>query len=407
MSFYKDYSDPDGSYLDSTPRGNIDNLVVNNSSNYKKNTNKFRTDFGYNDEKEDFSGFKKINGMYYPKSVKNEIKSNSKNNKTKQKKTQIDFIELEKNYKPKIKIKKSKVIDHYETLCWYFDGVDIKKKIIEIDIGSIFQKYNPDISSCVIRNIKPICSNSTLDGGIIHVNCIDYPVFNICTFNSNIDREKKSYFANIPPGSSNFKNVEKIDIVQLSKESPIDVLLSYKDDDEEYPFRDLVKEYNNLYSREKVNMRKKYGEHLPKNGINYLQEIVDISNHIPSGEIDKMDSVEYEKDNFKIHQKTNNAEMAIVNPSNSYYYQFASRCPFYEAKPKLLYFTKPPRSEIVGKIGLPRHKALMKVLRLLKKERGIIGKVRFEALCWRKMETLFRVSKPNCVTLKICFKITV
>ena len=409
MSDYSDYTDPDGFYLDSTPKDDGENLIINNSSNYKREPNKFRTDFGYQEEKEKFSGVKKINGMHYPRNVKNEINSKSKNrgNKTKQKKTQNDYINLEKNYKPTIKIKKGKLIEHYETLCWYFYGADIKKKKIEIDIGRIIKKYNPTTSVCVIRDIKPTCANSTLDGGIIHVKCIDYPLFNICTFNSNVDNEgKKCYFANIPPGSSTFKNVEKIDIVQISKESPINVLLSYKDDNEGYPFKDLVKEYNHIYSINKGNMKENYGRHLPKNGIEYLQEIVDISKDIPSFEINKMDSSEYEKDNFKIHQRTNNSEMSIVNPSKSYYYQFASRCPFYEGRKNLLYFTKNKKKRSAT-ITLQRHKMVMKVLKLLKRERGIISKVNFSAMCPRVMETLFRSSKPNCVTLEICFKITI
>ena len=151
-------------------------------------------------------------------------------------------------------------------------------------------------------------------------------------------------------------------------EELIELLLEYQDDYENYPFRELVKQYNKLYNGEEVKLRKVYGEDLPKNGKEYLQEIVNISKNIPSEGINRMDSDEFKKDKFGTNLRSKPSKMFIINPSKSYYYQFASRCPFYEGSKNLLYFTY-PKQERVGTISLQRHIELIKVLKLLKKKK--------------------------------------
>ena len=373
MSNFIDYNfkrNPDASFQDSTYPNDF--IKVDNSSETK------------------YGLLEKMKDKVYP--IKNEITT---------KEDQNYYISKEINYKnPQKKTEKPKIVNYYETLCWYFEGNDIKDVCdVKLGLGQILKKYNA--KSYIIRDIRPVTGKSTLDGIFAHVICVDYPLLNRCKFSSNREKFQKQYFANIAPGNNTFEKIEKIDILNDRRNVAFDQLLGYMDDNENYPFGNLVVSYNNLDKTTLVKLKRGYGKELPKDGMDYLKQIITVSKKIPFEEINKMGTNEFMNEKFKTPHNKRVSEMSIVNPTHSQFYQFASMCPFYEGRKRLKYFNILPKDPISETISLPRFKELLKILKLIKRSDGTSLTTTFRLNSPRNLKFI----KQNCVSLKVCAKI--
>jgi hypothetical protein len=355
---------------------------------------------------------KKMTGMTYPK-------SSGGNPKEKDIKTsdaiQNYLIGMESDFKPTIPVKREKgVIKHYEKLCWYVRGCKIKNPVVHLNITQIAKEYGCTVS--MIRDVHAICAKTTLTGYSAHVKCEAYPILNQCPWNycdsNNNKPARKKYFANIVNGHNDYEAVVKRDIFKLSKKGAMYSLLEYQDDNEMYPFRELMVKYDKLLSEKKKSIRKYYKKY-PRSGEDYLKEIIALSKGVPLSLIEEMQRKEY-KPKFKKDYGDDVYYLRIMNGGGStpmdVFTNIATMCPISLGSEKLKYFDPPPpRSKnMITKLSKERVLKLLKLLEMLKKDHGMTTTIPFQ-LCLHG-DGLDRASaiagEQHCVALQVCIKMS-
>lgn len=420
-SFLGNYlADPDGAYMDSTPKkqprhyndnfssysdGEYDTLDNSSSVNideYKgggsEKTFRYPTAFGQ-------KSLKKLPDKVYPKN------GGAKTQKASGNPNQEFLIAKELGFKEKKRVKKIKFKKYYTRLEWYLTGTTpLGKGVVHLDVGKIIQHFGAD--RAVIRDIVPVWGHSSMVGHTAKIVCTGYPGLNRMSCASNIVTEKKEkYFVSICPGIKEvFEGIEKKDVLQIGKKGTITTLIDYKDDTSgQYPFRTVMEDYEKLLKRTAFlkEMKKCYKTY-PKSGLDYLKELIQASKPISLVDVEEMDTREWEKTKFRSKPGDDTIlEQIIVNPEKSKYVQFASYCPFFEGAKELRYFH--PLEKEVRYISLPRHKQLLKLLRLLKRKQGIISTIPFKLVgVGNGFGTRTHYGMlPGVVTLKVCVKVSI
>lgn len=422
MSFLGNYvqsSDPDGSYFDSTRyrqrkkpiEEEKDEIDLNNSSFYpsnptqssveitdftdSNNTGKFFTTYGK-------PPVKKIPDKVYPKNGGVKTGSTQKNTKTQQ-----YFIEKEPMYAPKKKVKFKK---HYEKLEWYLTGTRVENPIVNLKVSEIIARFGA--KRAIIRDIIPVWGHSTLLGHSAKITCTQYPGLNRDTCTSNIEMGSQRYFASVCAGMrQDYKVTERADVLQISKskKGTVKTLLDYMDQNECYPFKELVENYDKqMRMKEWLREMKKDYRSYPKSGMEYIKNLIAISKDIPLSEIEKMEKTDWIKAMFKTRMDDPSiSEGAFINPEGSKYVQFLSGCPFYEGLGELRYFT--PIKKDARVVSLPRHKQVLRLLKMIKEDQGMVPLVPFKLVVKGRgfgMKSHYN-QLPCCVTLKVCVKVSV
>jgi len=378
--------------LDNT--GSASDLIGNMYMDSRKVPTRFKSNIGKTPIKLTQDVGEHLKGMVYPKNSSSSESGTSSNMNT-----QMDYIKRETNYTGV----KSAFIKHYEVLRWHFEGYPTKGCVLQLNVDEIIRQYG--VNRAMIRDIIPVSGCNSMVGFTAHVDCLTYPHLNNRSSTSNLSQKRCKHFVSISPGSiiEKYEGVKKRDILKICKPEAIDLLLKYVDDNERHPFKELMEQYNQYYTRSKDKIKKHYTK-FPTSGEAYLQELIDCSKRVPLEEITKMGEKEWINKSFVTPlNDRSKTYYTLYNPEKSKYVQFASRCPFYEGVNELRYFNKPYGKH--AKISLSRHKEVLKLLKVLKTTHGVIKSIPFVLTAEGKHMKTYNRHTPGCVTLRICVKI--
>ena len=430
MSFpksnFEKITDPDGNYFDSTPEdqnqffrknprnrrnsGDGEITLNNTSSTFNEHNNKDYPQPYYSQY-----GPKKLHDMVYPTDVKNEVVKEGTKPIQKNSSYQEGLIQKERNFKVDKRSKKIQFKKYYTKLQWYFKGDSLNNgnNIVILNVGEIIKHFGADRAT--IRDIIPIWGHNTIIGHTAEITCLSYPDLNreLCTSNIRTNIGKK-YFVSIYPGHEKYDVIERKDILRICKKSAARTLLDYEDDNETYPFRGLVERYDRLISDKKfVREIKKKFKKIPKNGEQYIKELVELSKMIPLKRIEEYRAKEYTSKFRKRNDDPSISEGVFIprdlREEDKSYFKFLTSCPLFEGKNQLRYINDDPFKKNAMTVSLQRHMEVVKLLKLLKCDQGVIKSVQFK-LNLNGNEFSQRShhrETPNCVTIKICVKVNI
>ena len=149
-------------------------------------------------------------------------------------------------------------------------------------------------------------------------------------------------------------------------------------------------------------------EKCPKSGMDYLKYLINLSKKIPLSEIEKMERMDWISPRFKTRMDDPTvSEAAFQRPEKSYYVQFLSGCPFYEGTKELRYLY--PVQKDVRVVSLPRHKQVLNLLKLLKRDQGVVPTIPFKLVVVGNGfngKTHYSML-PGVVTLNVCVKVSI
>lgn len=411
MEFFKNHLlDPDGPYIDSThidTDGDENEVTLDNSSSV--NINEYKNEkFHYPSAFK--SPLKKLPGKVYPYDKTGTKNHSSQNRSGNPLHEQEYFINNELKFKPKkgkIKFKK-----YYTRLEWHFRGDKPEGEgIVYLNVGEIIEHYG--VNRAVVRDIIPIWGHSSMLGHSVKIICIGFPGLNRMSCTTNIkSAEKSSYFASVCPGiKEDYLFVKKKDVLKIGKKGAIASLRDYVDDNESYPFKMLMEDYDRRIKKAAFKKKLKHwykDEMCPKTGLEYLKHLIQLSKKISLSDIEEMEKKKWIESKFKTRMDDPTISEAVFQrPEDSYYVQFLSGCPFYEGAKELRYFH--PMKRDVRVVSLPRHKQVLNLLKLLKKDQGVVPTISFKSIV---VGNNF-INRPrynqlsSVVTLLVCVKVNI